>query len=559
MTKTRDLADLGGGFIQPGSGAVQRTVESKLQDMVSVKDFGAVGDGVTDDTAAIQAAIEYVYHNKQGADSEGYAPVLFPNGDYKITDSIKVFMKLTLMGMSRDTKISQYGSVPAVISTKYDGTTYTDTLNATSSDVASKILHVTNLQINDLFFESKVAITGNAPSGAAYRATVQINGAIGLRMYGCRVTNSFVNNNGFTIENSWRAIVEDCYANGVGKGTLANSGGGYGFEIGGQVNAATFKSCQAVGWDVCYYLGGSQSTTFLECEAANSRLGWRLSADSIKIYGGYSENTGTIVCFGPEGGAAGTSAVNCSVDGLLCGFCDGAPGGPEAVIEFSRCFGGYVRNLRILRSSDYTDVGKTIFKLSGSPADSMSGTVVEVNTNTANPFDLSSVGLNGGNLIVDVNATGTNKTGAALYTRYSSYDGKPATTGPEIGYFTPTFSPSGITLSAPQRIRYVKEHSLVNLSGAFQISSNSNSSGTLNINNLPFSSIDLGNGQSSAVLQAAFEPPIAGLVGGWFRINTQNTNDMFLWGTATNGSRVDMGNIPAGTTVYITGHYLTGE
>jgi hypothetical protein len=44
MTKTRDLADLGGGFIQAGTGAVQRTVESKLQDTVSVKDFGAVGD-----------------------------------------------------------------------------------------------------------------------------------------------------------------------------------------------------------------------------------------------------------------------------------------------------------------------------------------------------------------------------------------------------------------------------------------------------------------------------------------------------------------------------------
>jgi hypothetical protein len=42
-------------FLQSGIGAVTRTAQSKLRDAVSVKDFGAVGDGTTDDTAEIQA------------------------------------------------------------------------------------------------------------------------------------------------------------------------------------------------------------------------------------------------------------------------------------------------------------------------------------------------------------------------------------------------------------------------------------------------------------------------------------------------------------------------
>jgi hypothetical protein len=60
------------GWTQDGAGAVSRTVDSKLKDVVSVKDFGAVGDGVADDTAAVQAMIASI----------GY--VFFTPGDYKI-------------------------------------------------------------------------------------------------------------------------------------------------------------------------------------------------------------------------------------------------------------------------------------------------------------------------------------------------------------------------------------------------------------------------------------------------------------------------------------------
>ena len=44
-------------FTQAGTGATARTVDSKLEDVVSVEDFGAIGNGTTDDSAAVQAAI----------------------------------------------------------------------------------------------------------------------------------------------------------------------------------------------------------------------------------------------------------------------------------------------------------------------------------------------------------------------------------------------------------------------------------------------------------------------------------------------------------------------
>lgn len=77
-------------FFQDGTGAVSRTVESKLSDSVSVKDFGAIGDGTTDDTAAIQNALNHLattgFTGYQGN------TLYFPPGKYIISNTLKPAM-----------------------------------------------------------------------------------------------------------------------------------------------------------------------------------------------------------------------------------------------------------------------------------------------------------------------------------------------------------------------------------------------------------------------------------------------------------------------------------
>ena len=65
------------GFIQDGPSAVARTAEEKMREIVSVKDFGAVGDGVTNDRAAIATAVSAARGKT----------LLFPAGQYVIDTS----------------------------------------------------------------------------------------------------------------------------------------------------------------------------------------------------------------------------------------------------------------------------------------------------------------------------------------------------------------------------------------------------------------------------------------------------------------------------------------
>ena len=116
----------------------KRSLSERFGVMVDVRDFGAVGDGVTDDTNAIQAAMDSVSNAfDAGLDGESgkfyfdssvienkRAAVYFPRGLFKITDEIRVPWGILVTGQNArnhgGTRIKQFGTGASTFSTPMD-------------------------------------------------------------------------------------------------------------------------------------------------------------------------------------------------------------------------------------------------------------------------------------------------------------------------------------------------------------------------------------------------------------------------------------------------------
>lgn len=108
-------------------------VETKLRESVSVKDFGAIGDGVTDDTAALKAAFDYAIPLAK--------TVLFPSGTYKITGPIQPYQSRT----SGSIHIFSDGLVQIVVdasSTAFTDVLYLETTNFNSCSITGGIFEI---------------------------------------------------------------------------------------------------------------------------------------------------------------------------------------------------------------------------------------------------------------------------------------------------------------------------------------------------------------------------------------------------------------------------------
>lgn len=254
------------GFLQSGTGAVATTVQSKLREWVSVKDFGAVGDGVTDDTAEIQAAI-----------NSGATNIYVPPGSYKITSTITLSTTrdLTFKGAGRDatgflTTITD-GSPVFVISGQWHDIGEFK-INSTTGSLQNFVgIQAGNQSANTSFTRSRLRVkVSNAATGVEVRGWINnldIFTTICTRGFKGRENNSCVID--LRTENCTQGFdIQTCYGTTFNNLLDENT-----FTAGTTTVTNIFDDFQAVTINSIYVEGGSYSTTVISFAGTTASTG----------------------------------------------------------------------------------------------------------------------------------------------------------------------------------------------------------------------------------------------------------------------------------------------
>ena len=133
------------------TGDVTRTLQQTLDDYVSVKAFGAVGDDSTADATAIQRAIEELYSDTDQADTRARRILFFPAGIYRISTALKIPPYAHLVGEGPDKTIIRNSGNNAVAITEDTGAQTFGSIGDSSETVPTQI------QIEGITFRNTVA------------------------------------------------------------------------------------------------------------------------------------------------------------------------------------------------------------------------------------------------------------------------------------------------------------------------------------------------------------------------------------------------------------------
>lgn len=122
------------------AGSISRSLQGKLDETVSVLDFGAVPDGSTDCTPAFHRAFDTLYKN---VDDKYKKVLLIPNGKYLFFSTLKIPSRAILMGETQSETILEIGNNPIV----FVSSSGTESGFFSSSDLPTGI-KIINLTIN---------------------------------------------------------------------------------------------------------------------------------------------------------------------------------------------------------------------------------------------------------------------------------------------------------------------------------------------------------------------------------------------------------------------------
>jgi hypothetical protein len=160
-------------FTQAGTGAVARTIDSKLKDFVSVKDFGAVGDGTTNDAAAIQTAINYSIANGKA--------LYMPEGTYLISggDAGLTYSRIEPT-ITNNSSIFIYGAGPGktIIKERSGSTLQYGKFHKMLYFNVPASTTVNSLIVKDITFDKNGASNGAEPSAYAWEQAHMLDVAV---------------------------------------------------------------------------------------------------------------------------------------------------------------------------------------------------------------------------------------------------------------------------------------------------------------------------------------------------------------------------------------------
>ena len=190
--------------------SVPRSLQSKLDEYVSITDFGAIGDGSTDCVLAFETAFTQLFRNV----NLNYRKVLLvPNGEYLFTSDLTIPSNVIIRGETQHGVIFNIGNnnIRFITSTGLELVDFSSTNRPQNINISNLTIHRTTGQValsgvadsvfENLTFAGEYILGGNVTSLAAEPAAIfWENNNIGTRVTNILIKNCVFQGNSVAIK-----------------------------------------------------------------------------------------------------------------------------------------------------------------------------------------------------------------------------------------------------------------------------------------------------------------------------------------------------------------------